>query len=548
MLNVTATSSISILNTAEPPQVQPNASSPSSQLNQLPRINTQVSQPTSNALSSNPASTGIYWNQQQQQQVAPSTSSTHPHHPIPSSSTSTPPPLSSTSPSSAYPPSSASSVTLPRSSTNPNFYLTHPPYYTPQHSNHSNLLSPESVTSSSARTEVPLTPYPTFHPHQSQPPQGQYYQYDPTTPVDMSTPSTFQSYPQQQQMISQSPHGPYHYPSSQQQQSQYQMMQAVPRPYPTGVYEHPQYHHPIVSPPPPSGTHYYYDQQQAYQTMPPGMGPPMVTSNGSVPLTTAAAAQFPSMVNAIAVTSTSLGQTPPPGIKPRITTTLWEDEGTLCFQVEARGISVARREDNNMINGTKLLNVAGMTRGRRDGILKSEKIRHVVKIGTMYLKGVWIPYERALEFATKEKIVDLLYPLFVADIKSFLYHPLNYTRTVQVLAAAERKKQVDQIRLQQQQQQSYYIASNPVTAAAAAASANSMVQRLQSPYMYSAGQHHIQLPPPPAVLAPQPLHHVQQQQTLNRQSPAPLPSAGTPVTAISAASKVLPGITEHTEK
>lgn len=42
-----------------------------------------------------------------------------------------------------------------------------------------------------------------------------------------------------------------------------------------------------------------------------------------------------------------------------------------------------------MINGTKLLNVAGMTRGRRDGILKSEKVRHVVKIGPMHLKGVW---------------------------------------------------------------------------------------------------------------------------------------------------------------
>lgn len=46
-----------------------------------------------------------------------------------------------------------------------------------------------------------------------------------------------------------------------------------------------------------------------------------------------------------------------------------------------------------MINGTKLLNVAGMTRGRRDGILKSEKLRHVVKIGPMHLKGVW--YGRA---------------------------------------------------------------------------------------------------------------------------------------------------------
>jgi protein SOK2 len=83
------------------------------------------------------------------------------------------------------------------------------------------------------------------------------------------------------------------------------------------------------------------------------------------------------------------GQIAPQGMKPRVTATLWEDEGSLCFQVEAKGVCVARREDNHMINGTKLLNVAGMTRGRRDGILKSEKTRHVVKIGPMHLKGVW---------------------------------------------------------------------------------------------------------------------------------------------------------------
>lgn len=53
-----------------------------------------------------------------------------------------------------------------------------------------------------------------------------------------------------------------------------------------------------------------------------------------------------------------------------------------------------------MINGTKLLNVAGMTRGRRDGILKSEKIRHVVKIGPMHLKGVWYVFLRQCETKT----------------------------------------------------------------------------------------------------------------------------------------------------
>ena len=134
------------------------------------------------------------------------------------------------------------------------------------------------------------------------------------------------------------------------------------------------------------------------------------------------------------------GQVAPTGMKPRVTATLWEDEGSLCFQVEAKGVCVARREDNHMINGTKLLNVAGMTRGRRDGILKSEKLRHVVKIGPMHLKGVWIPFERALDFANKEKITELLYPLFVHNIGALLYHPTNSNRTNAVMAAAERRR------------------------------------------------------------------------------------------------------------
>lgn len=115
--------------------------------------------------------------------------------------------------------------------------------------------------------------------------------------------------------------------------------------------------------------------------------------------------------------NSAVGQYQPPGIRPRVTTTMWEDEKTLCYQVDANNVSVVRRADNNMINGTKLLNVAQMTRGRRDGILKLEKVRHVVKIGSMHLKGVWIPFERALAMAQREGIVDLLYPLFVRDIK-----------------------------------------------------------------------------------------------------------------------------------
>ena len=38
------------------------------------------------------------------------------------------------------------------------------------------------------------------------------------------------------------------------------------------------------------------------------------------------------------------GQIAPAGMKPRVTATLWEDEGCMCFQVETKGVCVARRD------------------------------------------------------------------------------------------------------------------------------------------------------------------------------------------------------------
>ena len=59
-----------------------------------------------------------------------------------------------------------------------------------------------------------------------------------------------------------------------------------------------------------------------------------------------------------------------------------------------------------------------------------------------------IPFDRALDFANKEKITELLYPLFVHNIGALLYHPTNQPRTSQVMAAAERRK-LEQMRTPQ---------------------------------------------------------------------------------------------------
>ncbi|KAL2157335.1 hypothetical protein VTH06DRAFT_6153 [Thermothelomyces fergusii] len=221
--------------------------------------------------------------------------------------------------------------------------------------------------------------------------------------------------------------------------------QTVTSPY---THQHPQQHSqpPLLQPgpsqygPPPPPQ---YGGQYAYANgLSPPPGPPVSNAlTAPQPVLPLPGVSQPGVPNSAYGSSTfdTTGQIAPPGVKPRVTATLWEDEGSLCFQVEARGICVARREDNSMINGTKLLNVAGMTRGRRDGILKSEKVRHVVKIGPMHLKGVWIPFERALDFANKEKITELLYPLFVHNISNLLCHPTNQSRG-QVMAAAQRKQ------------------------------------------------------------------------------------------------------------
>lgn len=106
-------------------------------------------------------------------------------------------------------------------------------------------------------------------------------------------------------------------------------------------------------------------------------------------------------------------------VKPLVATIFWEEENTTCYQVKANDIVVSRRESDNYVNGTKLLNATGMSRGRRDGILKSERGRSVVRNGSMNLKGVWIPFNRALEIARNEGLKELLFPLFIDDILRF---------------------------------------------------------------------------------------------------------------------------------
>lgn len=135
------------------------------------------------------------------------------------------------------------------------------------------------------------------------------------------------------------------YYSQQAPPPQQQPQQTVP----SASMQYPQHQAPLMHPGPPQPySPHPYGQYHPYSN---GLTSPSAASSVSNPMagpTTVlplpgvpgGQGQMPGQYTGFDTT----GQHPPPGMKPRVTATLWEDEGSLCFQVEARGICVARRE------------------------------------------------------------------------------------------------------------------------------------------------------------------------------------------------------------
>ncbi|GMF07354.1 unnamed protein product [Ambrosiozyma monospora] len=116
---------------------------------------------------------------------------------------------------------------------------------------------------------------------------------------------------------------------------------------------------------------------------------------------------------------------PPKPHTPKVSYVWWEDQNVQCYVWEYNGVLVLRRSDNDMINGTKMLNTKGITRGRRTGMLKNEKIRHVIKYGSMPFIGIWIPLERAKMYAKREGTYEGLKPIFDENIKDHVEKKLG---------------------------------------------------------------------------------------------------------------------------
>lgn len=130
--------------------------------------------------------------------------------------------------------------------------------------------------------------------------------------------------------------------------------QAPPPQTVTSPYSHPHQHQhqhphpPVLQPGPPTQYPAQYGGQYTYangMASPAGQQPVSNQMNAPQPVLPLPGINQPGMGPPSYSTGfDTTGQIAPPGMKPRVTATLWEDEGSLCFQVEARGICVARRE------------------------------------------------------------------------------------------------------------------------------------------------------------------------------------------------------------
>ena len=116
----------------------------------------------------------------------------------------------------------------------------------------------------------------------------------------------------------------------------------------------------------------------------------------------------------------------------------WSTDGVFYYCMKINNVYVCRRSNDSYINGTKLLNAAKLTRGRRDGMLKKTIEKFIVRNGIAPLRGVWIPLSVAQNFAKSEGIEAISYPLLEDNLE------VAFKNNPQFLSAMSKK--MDSIR------------------------------------------------------------------------------------------------------
>lgn len=95
----------------------------------------------------------------------------------------------------------------------------------------------------------------------------------------------------------------------------------------------------------------------------------------------------------------------------------WLEQEVHCYRLEIGDHKVCRRQDTHFINASKLIKLSSITRGRRDAILRAEKVKYTVRKDQIDFRGVWVPFERARYLAVLVGIYDQVQDLFSYDME-----------------------------------------------------------------------------------------------------------------------------------
>ncbi|KAF3183005.1 transcriptional regulator swi6 [Orbilia oligospora] len=190
---------------------------------------------------------------------------------------------------------------------------------------------------------------------------------------------------------------------------------------------------------------------------------------------------FNAGVSSASVNSTPVG-TPPPTASfsesqnpaPLIYSAVYS--GVSVYEMTVNNVAVMRRRDDDWLNATQILKVAGVEKGKRTKVLEKEILTGVhekVQGGYGKYQGTWINFERGKEFCRRYAVEDVLRPLLE-------YNPhrdgVDATPTKEQAMAAKRKRMYNSSSQAASNSQGNYFSNISETASTALAAISKAAQ------------------------------------------------------------------------
>ncbi|KAK6507447.1 transcriptional regulator swi6 [Arthrobotrys musiformis] len=150
--------------------------------------------------------------------------------------------------------------------------------------------------------------------------------------------------------------------------------------------------------------------------------------------------------------------------------------GVSVYEMTVNNVAVMRRRDDDWLNATQILKVAGVEKGKRTKVLEKEILTGVhekVQGGYGKYQGTWINFERGKEFCRRYGVEDVLRPLLE-------YNPhrdgVDATPTKEQAMAAKRKRMYNSSSQAASNSQGNYFSNISETASTALAAISKAAQ------------------------------------------------------------------------